>query len=112
MHELQKSRSYLEKLDGASAHFHRSGRHSLYKKLETLFESFGYSGRECVFRLLCDAGKAKTDEEQGTFLQELFRATFTLPKGETVEDILEYDMAHNTHNDCAELYPECEDLIY
>ncbi|XP_063382864.1 uncharacterized protein LOC134669291 [Cydia fagiglandana] len=110
MHELQKSRSYLEKLDGASAHFHRSGRHSLYKKLETLFEAYGYSGRECVFRLLCDAGKAKAHGEQGTFLQELFTATFTLPKGETVEDLLEYDKAHNTRNDCAELYPECEDL--
>lgn len=35
----------------------------------------GWNGTECVLRMLCESGKEKKD--QGTFLGEIVRATFT-----------------------------------
>lgn len=35
----------------------------------------GWRGRECLLRMLCETGRGKN--EQGTFLQEIMRATLT-----------------------------------
>ncbi|KPI97106.1 hypothetical protein RR46_05723 [Papilio xuthus] len=75
LHDSQKENDVLKKLDEDSITFHREGRKSLYEKLEKFLEGLGWRGRECVLRMLCETGRGKN--EQGTFLEEIMRATLT-----------------------------------
>ncbi|XP_047995909.1 uncharacterized protein LOC125233823 [Leguminivora glycinivorella] len=97
MHENKLRENYLQKhhLDKTSLEFHRSSRVELLEKLETFFSALGQDGKQCVLHRLCKAGQGYT--QQGTFLQEMFRTIFTLPKGSFDE---EYDDAHAA-SDCA-----------
>ncbi|KAM3965449.1 uncharacterized protein ACR2FA_000284 [Aphomia sociella] len=110
MHGMQKARRYLDNIEESNIDFHREGRKDLYEKLETFINALGWNGRECVLRLLCESGKRHT--EQGTFLQEIMRATFTLPRGSEFASAThrQYDVAHGSYGDCANEYPQCEDL--
>ncbi|XP_052752273.1 uncharacterized protein LOC113510840 [Galleria mellonella] len=110
MHNAQKRRDYLNNIDESSIEFHRGGRKDLYEKLETLLDGLGWNGRECILRFLCESGKRKNS--QGTFLDEIMRATFTLPRGVEFASAThrQYDDAHGTDGDCAVEYPQCEDL--
>ncbi|XP_026326171.1 uncharacterized protein LOC113234864 [Hyposmocoma kahamanoa] len=109
LHEVQKNRSYLYNLEENSIKFHREGRQSLYEKLETFFKLLGYNGKECVLRSLCESSRLRA--EQGTFLEEIMRATFTFPRRNKASDVHEeYDLAHGRPGDCARLYPECNDM--
>ncbi|KOB68919.1 Uncharacterized protein OBRU01_17555 [Operophtera brumata] len=108
MHDMQKSTNYLNDLHENSIEFHRTGRKSLYAKVEKVLQALGWNGTECVLRMLCESGKEKKD--QGTFLGEIVRATFTLPQGREFEaGYKRYDAAQGGR-DCPSLYPGCEDL--
>ncbi|XP_023936357.2 uncharacterized protein LOC112044670 [Bicyclus anynana] len=108
MHERQLKREYLKKdnFDPDSIEFHRHSRVGLYEKLAPLITALGGDGRQCVLYKLCEAAKASG---QGTFLQEMLRVVFTLPKGREFEadEHKDYDKAHSVRDDCARLYPGC-----
>ncbi|CAG4940024.1 unnamed protein product [Parnassius apollo] len=110
LHDAQLKNDFMESLDKDSVTFHREGRKSLYAKLEKFLHGMGWRGRECLLRMLCETGRGKT--EQGTFLQEIMRATLTLPQGKKfdTEYYNEYDKAHFSDSDCETLYPQCEKL--
>ncbi|RVE47604.1 hypothetical protein evm_007701 [Chilo suppressalis] len=107
MHETEINTDRFKDLDVSRVEFHRETRRSLYEKVENVFKGFGWNGRECVLRLLCETGKR--GRGQGTFLEEILRATFTLPKGREFGSAAhkEYDIAHGTRGDCIALYPDC-----
>ncbi|XP_049871721.1 uncharacterized protein LOC126370733 [Pectinophora gossypiella] len=115
MHEKQKSRQYLksEYMDEKSVNFHRHSRVGLYEKLEKLFTALGNDGKQCVLYKLCESARSRAS--QGTFLQELERIVFTLPKGVQFakEEHKDYDKAHHDSktDDCSTLYPGCEGSI-
>ncbi|XP_039758872.1 uncharacterized protein LOC120632901 [Pararge aegeria] len=111
LHIKQKSLRVFDDLDENAVNFHRRGRQSLYGQLETFIQAIGWTGRECVLRLLCESGKGSAD--QGTFLEEIFRATFTLPKRRKSDGDLyrDYDEAHNAKGDCPSLYPQCKQTV-
>ncbi|KPJ14436.1 hypothetical protein RR48_13507 [Papilio machaon] len=104
LHDAQKENNVLVKLDEDSITFHREGRKSFYEKLEKFLEGLGWRGRECVLRILCETGRGKN--EQGTFLEEIMRATLTLPQGQKFDKEYhkEYDEAHFSNDDCAKKY--------
>ncbi|XP_059062261.1 uncharacterized protein LOC131855066 [Achroia grisella] len=110
MHNVQKRRDYLNNIEESSVEFHRAGRKDLYEKLETLLDGLGWNGRECILRFLCEYGKK--NNAQGTFLEEIIRATFTLPRGgeSAISTSRQYDVAHGTDGECASKYPQCEDM--
>ncbi|XP_041980981.1 uncharacterized protein LOC121734436 [Aricia agestis] len=104
LHENQKQQ--YDHLDTSSIDFHRMGRQSFYSHLEKFIKAIGWSGQECVLRLLCEFGKTKGVAGQGMFLEEIMRAIFTLPGSKSVQEL--YDVAHNSHGRCDELY-RCEE---
>ncbi|KAJ0174999.1 hypothetical protein K1T71_009140 [Dendrolimus kikuchii] len=109
MHERQKNSSVFLGLHENRILYHRETRKTLYEKFEKFFQGFGWNGRECVLRMLCETGKGST--EQGTFLEEIVKATFTFPKHQKVDDSnSKYDEAHRSTGHCAKLYPECSNL--
>ncbi|CAH2049128.1 unnamed protein product, partial [Iphiclides podalirius] len=109
MHEKQSRREFLNKehLDKDSVDFHRKSRVELFEKIETLMNALGRDGRRCVLYKLCESAQSP---RQGTFLQELFRVVFTLPKGPEfdAEEHKDYDKAHTKKNDCTSMYAGCE----
>ncbi|KAL4717128.1 hypothetical protein ACJJTC_017015 [Scirpophaga incertulas] len=106
MHERMKVKDWFENLDIESIKFHVKTRNDLFEKIEKLLEGIGLNGKECVLRLLCETGKGRG--EQGSFLEELLRVTFSLPRGLTFDSVnKEYDIAHGRNGDCATMYPHC-----
>ncbi|CAH0588184.1 unnamed protein product [Chrysodeixis includens] len=107
MHNTQKNNNLLNYLDTTKLDFHRKERHKLYVKLEKFLQTLGWDGKECILRMLCETGQGKND--QGSFVEEIARAVFTLPKvPELVSKVhKQYDDAHGANGDCAQLYPNC-----
>ncbi|CAG9791035.1 unnamed protein product [Diatraea saccharalis] len=109
MHEQQKAREYLKKdhMDEDTRDYHRNSRAELIGKVEKLLTALGKDGRQCVLYKLCKASQSST--QQGTFLEELLRIIFTLPKGTqfTKDEHQEYDKAHTSTENCDKFYPGC-----
>nr|XP_021203320.2 uncharacterized protein LOC105841558 [Bombyx mori] len=110
MHQKSQNIRFLDDIPESRIDFHREGRKTLYTKLEKFFQGLGWNGRQCVLRILCETGNST--KKQGRFLDEIIRATFTLPKGREFDSEIhkQYDIAHGTRGDCYKMYPECEDL--
>ncbi|CAG9130157.1 unnamed protein product [Plutella xylostella] len=98
-----------EHMDERSVEFHRSSRASLYEKIEGLLKAMGANGRSCLLKTLCQVGQTH-DHKQSSFLQEIMRTVFTLPKGKDFEQERhqEYDSAHSVAESCDLVYPDCE----
>ncbi|KAJ2949434.1 hypothetical protein O0L34_g15353 [Tuta absoluta] len=107
LHESQKKRNLLHELDEMSIKFHRDGRKSLYEKVEKILRGLGWSGKECVQRLLCE--HSQKSSEQGTFIHEIMKATFTFPRGKKTEEHVDYDEARSVAEDCEKRFSDCED---
>jgi len=91
----------------------RRNRRDLYGKLETVIESMGFNGRECILRALCES-KQSFNNKQPNMVEKLLSTVFSLPKSKVLsfehEDSRDYDMAHRkgtTNKPCAVAYPEC-----
>ncbi|XP_033231741.1 uncharacterized protein LOC117182745 [Belonocnema kinseyi] len=95
---------------------HRKSRSVLFPKIESFLQSTGLDGKSCVMRALCEAGQRSESEiGQGTFVQELLHAIFTLPNDGTSFESIEhriYDYAYQRNEDCTKLYPTCKHSIY
>ncbi|XP_041980983.1 uncharacterized protein LOC121734437 [Aricia agestis] len=75
MHEVQ-TREFLMAGDERSVEFHSSSRVALYRQIELLLQGLGANGRSCLLKMLCEMGQTQ-DYKQGSFVQEILRATFT-----------------------------------
>ncbi|XP_059062260.1 uncharacterized protein LOC131855065 [Achroia grisella] len=95
----------------------RMNRWDFYKIIEHMAERYGYSGRPCLLRTICEAAKIPFTRENG-LLAEIGHILFT---PSTTKDTL----SHHTDNEyhaaerfgrelgvnCEDLFPECEDSI-
>ncbi|XP_049871774.1 uncharacterized protein LOC126370793 [Pectinophora gossypiella] len=113
MHRLRSEREFLKSvhMDRGSVEFHRRSRSLLYQKIETMLQSSGVGGRRCMLKTLCLVGQTQ-DNPQGSFLQEILRSVFTLPKGHSSDpEYKEYDDAMSAKESCDVLYPECNEPV-
>ncbi|CAK9833942.1 hypothetical protein ANTRET_LOCUS10550 [Anthophora retusa] len=95
---------------------HRRSRSVVFPKIEALLQSIGLDGRACVMKALCEASQRDPSAlGQGTLVQELLHATFTLPRDggrfERSEDQA-YEHAYLSRENCEQLYPTCRHSIY
>ncbi|XP_075979549.1 uncharacterized protein LOC142978842 [Anticarsia gemmatalis] len=95
----------------------RMNRWDFYKIIERMSERYGYSGRPCLLRTICEAAEVPFTHENG-LLGEIGHILFT-PSSTTDE------LSHHTDNeyhaaerlgrevgiDCEELFPECEGSV-
>nr|XP_053611530.1 uncharacterized protein LOC128675849 [Plodia interpunctella] len=110
MHASKNKRKFLksEHMEGRSVEFHRSSRGVFYQRTETMLRGLGLNGRECLLRTLCLVGQ-NLDAPQGSLLQEILRAVFTLPKSKIKdENFTDYDKALSASQPCDVLYPDCD----
>ncbi|KAJ6635903.1 hypothetical protein Bhyg_14489 [Pseudolycoriella hygida] len=92
----------------------RRNRRDLYGKLETIIESMGYDGRQCILRALCES-KQYFNKKEPNMVEKLLSTVFSLPKSKVLpsehEDAKEYDIAHRKgvilNKPCALAYPDC-----
>ncbi|XP_063829830.1 uncharacterized protein LOC135079172 [Ostrinia nubilalis] len=107
MHEREKRRDIFQELEKDRIEFHRQSKKNFYEKMEIVFEGLGMHGKDCVLRMLCQT--AQSSNVQGSFLEEIVKATFTLPRGRGFdsEPHKQYDVAHGTGGDCTQKYPNC-----
>ncbi|KAG4065071.1 hypothetical protein HA402_007468 [Bradysia odoriphaga] len=91
----------------------RRNRRDLYGKLETVIDSMGFNGRECILRSLCES-KQSFDNKEPNMVEKLLSTLFSLPKSKVLsfehEDTREYDLAHRrgeANKPCALAYPDC-----
>ncbi|CAD1473154.1 unnamed protein product [Heterotrigona itama] len=95
---------------------HRRSRSVMFPKIEALLQSTGLDGKACVLRALCEAAQRDpSDLGNGSLVQELLHAIFTLPtdggRFERSEDQA-YEHAYQAREDCGHLYPTCRYSIY
>ncbi|KAF9419868.1 hypothetical protein HW555_003701 [Spodoptera exigua] len=108
MHKLQKNKMLFENLDATRIEHHRTERQEIYAKLEKFLQTLGLDGKECILKMLCVTGKQRS--KQASFVAEILRAVFTLPKvPDTMSKVHKhYHDAPGSNGDCSELYPKCE----
>ncbi|XP_017844916.1 uncharacterized protein LOC108601527 [Drosophila busckii] len=96
----------------ALAKIKRRHRRDLYGNLETMMDSMGYNGRDCILRTLCES-RQYFQSTKMNMIGEMLRTIFTLPKQRIFTreldehaDIVHYDNAYrHAHNfDCAQQY--------
>ncbi|XP_015609925.1 uncharacterized protein LOC107274883 [Cephus cinctus] len=92
-------------------------RWSIYKVLETAAEVYGFGGKSCILRAICEAAAVPFDHDHGLFGQ-LFQAFLT--PSSTNEEHDEYQdrdyhaaerLGKHVGENCHVLYPECEKSI-
>ncbi|XP_062559549.1 uncharacterized protein LOC134224242 isoform X2 [Armigeres subalbatus] len=94
---------------------HRSTRHQLYSKIEKFLDTKGNHGQHCVLRALCESGQRRNTGKPDTYLKEILKAIFSLPKthqASSHEKHRMYDEAHSHEGDCAEKFHFCQDSIW
>lgn len=78
-------------------------------------------GKNCVLKALCETGQRYHERGSGTFVGEIMRAIFSLPKIDGAhkyqpnhENHIHYDIAHGhgLEANCDKLYPQCKDSIW
>ncbi|CAH0588176.1 unnamed protein product [Chrysodeixis includens] len=95
----------------------RMNRWDFYKVIEHMVERYGYSGRPCLLRTICEAAEVPFTHENG-LLGEIGHILFT---PSTTKDTLSHHTDNEYHAaerlgreigvDCEELFPECEGSI-
>ncbi|XP_052752242.1 uncharacterized protein LOC113510751 [Galleria mellonella] len=95
----------------------KMNRWDFYKILEHMAERYGYSGRPCLLRTICEAAKVPFTHENG-LLAEIGHILFT---PSTTKDTLSHHTDNEYHAaerfgreigvDCEDLFPECEGSI-
>ncbi|XP_049871718.1 uncharacterized protein LOC126370731 isoform X2 [Pectinophora gossypiella] len=103
----------LEEEDGPK----RMNRWDFYKILEHMVERYGYTGRPCLLRTICEAAEVPFTHENG-LLAEIAHILFT---PSTTKDTLSHHTDNEYHAaerlgreagiDCETLFPECEGSV-
>ncbi|XP_069360478.1 uncharacterized protein [Maniola hyperantus] len=95
----------------------RMNRWDFYKIIEHMIQRYGYSGRPCLLRTICEAAEVPFTYENG-LLGEIGHILFT---PSTTKDVLSHHTDNEYHAaerlgrdigmDCETLFPECESSI-
>ncbi|XP_045776057.1 uncharacterized protein LOC123874611 [Maniola jurtina] len=95
----------------------RMNRWDFYKIIEHMIERYGYSGRPCLLRTICEAAEVPFTYENG-LLGEIGHILFT---PSTTKDVLSHHTDNEYHAaerlgrdvgmDCETMFPECESSI-
>ncbi|KAJ0175006.1 hypothetical protein K1T71_009147 [Dendrolimus kikuchii] len=95
----------------------RMNRWDFYKIIEHMAERYGYSGRPCLLRTICEAAEVPFTHENG-LLGEIGHILFT---PSTTKDTLSHHTDNEYHAaermgrevgvDCESLFPECEGSV-
>lgn len=104
MKKIQKNILYSDELDTIRMQYVRREKQMIYTKIESFLQTLGWSGKDCVLKMLCWAGQA--NKVQGLFLEEILKSIFTLPNDHSGV-YNQYDDAHGSNGDCERLYTEC-----
>ncbi|XP_003736681.3 uncharacterized protein [Drosophila pseudoobscura] len=108
---LQNAHGWTTK-KSAKAQIKRRHRRELYSRLETMIDSMGYNGRDCVLRTLCES-RQYFQRTKMNMVGEMLRTIFSLPKQRIFtrelhenSDIVHYDKAYRQAHldDCAAQY--------
>nr|NP_651260.3 uncharacterized protein Dmel_CG5768, isoform C [Drosophila melanogaster]AAF56298.3 uncharacterized protein Dmel_CG5768, isoform C [Drosophila melanogaster] len=102
---LQNAHGWTTK-KSAQAQIKRRHRRELYGRLETMIDSMGYNGRDCILRTLCES-RQYFQRTKMSMVGEMLRTIFSLPKQRIFTrelhenaDIVHYDQAYrNAHTD-------------
>ncbi|KRK04560.1 uncharacterized protein LOC6538716 isoform X1 [Drosophila yakuba] len=102
---LQNAHGWTTK-KSAKAQIKRRHRRELYGRLETMIDSMGYNGRDCILRTLCES-RQYFQRTKMSMVGEMLRTIFSLPKQRIFTrelhenaDIVHYDQAYrNAHTD-------------
>ncbi|XP_057331710.1 uncharacterized protein LOC130671678 [Microplitis mediator] len=94
--------------------YHRRSRRELYRKVELMLSTRGKDGKACVLKALCQAARRNdSDVGKGSFIEEILYSIFTLPGGSyDVDPKTQYELAHDSNNNCDEIYPACSDVFF
>ncbi|KAL5273032.1 hypothetical protein ACFFRR_000041 [Megaselia abdita] len=98
----------------------RRNRRELYSKLQVIFDSMGYDGRDCIMRALCESKQFFTRRDKGrkgNMIQEMLKSVFSMPRRRLFtreirdnSEIVDYDRAFRSgvfEENCATIYPNC-----
>ncbi|KAH8363447.1 hypothetical protein KR084_010491 [Drosophila pseudotakahashii] len=107
---LQNAHGWTTK-KSAKAQIKRRHRRDLYGRLETMIDSMGYNGRDCILRTLCES-RQYFQRTKMSMVGEMLRTIFSLPKQRIFtrelhenSDIYHYDQAYrNAHSDDCSQY--------
>ncbi|KAH8382083.1 hypothetical protein KR009_001732 [Drosophila setifemur] len=108
---LQNAHGWTTK-KSAKAQIKRRHRRELYGRLETMIDSMGYNGRDCILRTLCES-RQYFQRTKLNMVGEMMRTIFSLPKQRIFtrelhenSDIVHYDQAYrNGHmDDCTQYH--------
>ncbi|XP_020810858.1 uncharacterized protein LOC110186148 [Drosophila serrata] len=106
---LQNAHGWTTK-KSAKAQIKRRHRRELYNRLETMIDSMGYNGHDCVLRTLCES-RQWFQSTKMNMIGEMLRIIFSLPKQSLFTrelrenpDIVHYDKAyrHGHITDCTQ----------
>ncbi|XP_030752626.1 uncharacterized protein LOC115879779 [Sitophilus oryzae] len=93
----------------------RRQRRDLYNRFETVLEKMGYTGKQCIYKALCEAPR-KLNKKNNTLGKEILNLFFKYPlkrlSHQEPDDHRKYHWARrysleNTHLDCMDLFPDC-----
>ncbi|XP_055694933.1 uncharacterized protein LOC129796843 [Lutzomyia longipalpis] len=89
-------------------------RHELYSRIEMFLEKKGLNGRECILRSLCQS--KKSSELPNTFISEIMKVVFSLPKHDNLDknsyDPEYYEAHHGENEDCSRTYEKCQHNLW
>ncbi|KAH8268708.1 uncharacterized protein [Drosophila bipectinata] len=101
---LQNAHGWTTK-KSAKAQIKRRHRRELYSRLETMIDSMGYDGRNCILRTLCES-RQYFQKTKMNMIGEMLRIIFSLPKQKLYTrelhenaDIVHYDRAYRNGQD-------------
>ncbi|XP_065222852.1 uncharacterized protein LOC135847312 [Planococcus citri] len=91
----------------------RKKRSALYKKFEVFINKYGYNGRACILRSLCEVTQLLPENDG--FLEAIIKLLLKMPLQKVTEfepdEHFEYDSAYRTgfnrNNQCHELFSSC-----
>ncbi|XP_050456258.1 uncharacterized protein LOC126853991 [Cataglyphis hispanica] len=93
--------------------YHRRSRRELYRKVELMLRTQEKDGKACVLKAICKAAERKREDVgNGSFIEEILHATFTLPGGHyDIDPMTEYERTYHLGENCDEMHAKCPDVF-
>ncbi|XP_045477513.1 uncharacterized protein LOC123682777 [Harmonia axyridis] len=111
-YQLPNKTTYLDNIKKKSHIIKRSERRSIYESIEQIIENFGFNGRSCIMRALCEAPK-KMNLENSSISEKIIDSLFRFPlqpiEDHEPEEHRDYHSAakFGEENRCESFYKEC-----
>ncbi|XP_044759102.1 uncharacterized protein LOC123316891 [Coccinella septempunctata] len=113
-YQLPNKTTYLDNLKEKSHIVKRSERRDIYENLELIIENFGFNGKSCIMRALCEAPK-KMEFNNKSISEKIIETLFRYPldpiEGKEPDQHRHYHLAarlgRETENNCDSFVKEC-----